>query len=616
MAVCNIFNELKNSTGTFLMFSQYTEDLTRGATQKTYYHIVPSKFITANVNYENFNNTTLVLELQNKFENGCAICRKAMEEVWTPIHSSNLFWDMMFDSNLLTMKDYKIVDKNKSEIFVNKIDEINYIGDINIQSYNEHDGIGYSEVYCYIPNDAKEYRYGRDVVDTIGDTYTSGDVIEGYDFDELNAGWTQIHEAINYHPYKETSILMDSDDVISIDSDKFNINTVILLYDIYSVNQLGDEVIYKNIPMGIYFTGLIDAGKMTNEITKYVYNKDIYGMGTSYGLRVCSRYTVSPNQDNIKVLDVTVRDDNYAAISMIMSQMSKSQNKMDEIISKIQNKADMDKELLAIFKNSKTNVPYIRKVNGISHWFVNGRNQGPVLGEMDCEYIPYEKEEIYNMLYNSNAIIIKLFAHRLNGNDYVFEYGKDNPQDVMIRWEITYNDNPIEPDELYLNGIQLDPSTLNIVENSTYNTKTYNLLLKKDDLIKEAKTSIYWCYPTFFGSIPCASCQRDDHSLNPQVTDITNLQKYLRISKENEFTYTNLAYTDINNPLGAIDHICLAYPKEYGYLTSVTDEYGYEYIDDFEVYEKEIFIDNKNVSYYVYIDHTPAEVQDYKLKFK
>jgi hypothetical protein len=36
---------------------------------------------------------------------------------------------------------------------------IKYIGDINIYSNQEVDGMSYNEIYCYIPNDAKSQRW-------------------------------------------------------------------------------------------------------------------------------------------------------------------------------------------------------------------------------------------------------------------------------------------------------------------------------------------------------------------------------------------------------------------------------------------------------------------------
>ena len=117
------------------------------------------------------------------------------------------------------------------------------------------------------------------------------------------------------------------ENITNVDSKSFNINTIVLLYDVYS----GDEKLYDSVPLGIYFTGLIDGG-MTNQITKYVSNEDIYNSGTSYGLRVCSRFTANPTNGNLTIQNVTMEDNSYSELSRVLSQISISQNKMDEIL--------------------------------------------------------------------------------------------------------------------------------------------------------------------------------------------------------------------------------------------------------------------------------------------
>ena len=62
MAVCNIFNSLANTTGTFLTFSQYVEDLTRNYAQGDTYKVVPSKFIALNIDYSNINELIKVIK--------------------------------------------------------------------------------------------------------------------------------------------------------------------------------------------------------------------------------------------------------------------------------------------------------------------------------------------------------------------------------------------------------------------------------------------------------------------------------------------------------------------------------------------------------------------------
>ena len=154
----------------------------------------------------------------------------------------------------------------------------------------------------------------------------------------------------------------------------FKFNTVIVFYDII----VGDKEEYTNIPLGMFVTGLISDGKMDNEVTKYVSNEDIYGAGTSYGLRICNRFVVSPNGTEIKYdTDISSGEDEmFPALAQVMSAMTDSQSKMDEVISNLHEYQDGIKEHLAQFKNSRVNIPYILYVNDIPYWFINGRNTG------------------------------------------------------------------------------------------------------------------------------------------------------------------------------------------------------------------------------------------------
>ena len=599
MAVCNIFGHLKYNTGNFLTFSQYVEDLTRESTQSVYYRVTPSKFVALDVDYSNFNDYKLVKDLQDVFENGCAVCRGQITDKWTPDMSTNLFWKSLFDMKLISS------DEN------NYINEIKYVGDINIQSYNEYNGVGYSEIYCYIPNEAKEFKYQYSSNTSNQITYYSNSTIEGYSAEEFDGAI--IAEKLSYMPYIKTNFSWFDDalNTIKLDSNKFQINTIVVLYDILTKTENGSNQLYKNVPLGIYFPGSIEDGKMTNSITKYISNEDIFGAGTSYGLRICSRFSVSPGQNNIKVVDVTVDNDNYSIISQVMSQMAKSQEKMDEILTKVQSNNLAEKELLSIFKNSKTNVPYIKNINGVSYWFVNGRNIGSVLGDVDCECVPYDNQDIIDMLNKSLSLLLRMSACNANGVK-VFDYSTDEAQDIIIKWEVLFNNEVVRPDEIYLNGDSIDANLNTMMKNNIYNTTTYSMSVKKEGLVADASDTVYFVWPTFFGTLPCDETCGDGviHTFKPTEIAVKSLDKYVNISKSNTYTYTNMT-----RPNGNTDHLILAYPCEFGPLSSILDEYKYEYLDDFIRHDMEFNFNGKKIPYYVYVDKTPAEVENFSLKF-
>lgn len=374
MAICNVFKELTKSNGTFFTFSQYAEDLTKHQSNNSY-KVIPSRFICCDVNYSSFDNKTLPNLLQNNFENGCSFLRDNLPNDWTPEISKNLFWNEI-GSNLLLAKD-----KNS----------IVYCGDISIQSYSEQDNIGYNEIYCYIPNDAKKMSFSiTESKEQPKSKQYNSEYICGYDGNDL--GFTGLLDIEHVYPFQDSSVLKDynyqynNKYIINLNSgtntnnDSFKFNTVVVFYDISN-----GDVKYENIPLGMFVTGTIYEGKMVGEITKYVNNGDIYYSGTSYGLRICNRFVVSPNSTELQDTIVNSEEDvNYPALAQVMSAMTDSQSKMDEVINSIHKYQDGIKTHLAQFKDSRVNIPYIRYINEVPYWFVNGKNTDvPVWGNFE-----------------------------------------------------------------------------------------------------------------------------------------------------------------------------------------------------------------------------------------
>lgn len=401
MAICNIFKELTKSNGTFFTFSQYAEDLTKHQSNNSY-KVIPSRFICCDVDYSSFDNKTLPNLLQNNFENGCSFLRDNLPNDWTPEISKNLFWNEIGEKLLLSDNSNSIV----------------YCGDINIQSYSEQDNIGYNEIYCYIPNDAKKMKFNFESKNTLNTSLKyDKDFICGYDGNDL--GFTGLLDIEHVYPFQDSSVLngynYQYNDKYDIDlssytyttDTSFKFNTVVVFYDISN-----GDVKFKNIPLGMFVTGTISEKDqiMSGEITKYVSNGDIYDSGTSYGLRICNRFVVSPNSTELQNTTVinSEEDGDYPALAQVMSAMTDSQSKMDEVINSIHKYQDGIKEHLAQFKDSRVNIPYIRYINEVPYWFVNGKNTNvPVWGGI--EYITGEfGEEIkeLNKTVNNNTIDI------------------------------------------------------------------------------------------------------------------------------------------------------------------------------------------------------------------
>lgn len=412
MAICNVFKELTKSNGTFFTFSQYAEDLTKHQSNNSY-KVIPSKFICCDVDYSLFDNKTLPNLLQNNFENGCSFLRDILPNDWTPEISKILFWNEI-GSNLL---------------LANGKNSIVYCGDINIQSYSEQDNIGYNEIYCYIPNDAKKMSFSvTESEEQPKYEQYNGEYICGYDSNDLD--FTGLLDIEHVYQVRDASLkslgLKDYkyryNDKYDIDlssytyttDTSFKFNTVVVFYDISN-----GDVKFKNIPLGVFVTGTIDEGKMVGEITKYVSNGDIYYSGTSYGLRICNRFVVSPNGTELKNTTVinSEEDGDYPALAQVMSAMTDSQSKMDEVINSIHNYQDGIKEHLAQFKNSRVNIPYILYVNNIPYWFINGKNTNvPVWGGVEAL-----RTTVSDLNEKAKGVIkikeIGIFEY--NGGDYV-----------------------------------------------------------------------------------------------------------------------------------------------------------------------------------------------------
>lgn len=257
MAICNLIKPLdKNNTGKFIMFSQYTEDLTKNNAEGFKYHVVPSKFIAAYIQYALNDeavdwNEHIALILQNHFENGCAVCKNNKDIKWTPDMSANLFWNTMINQGIITTL------KNKGDgtrVEWNSVKEFMYVNDINVQSYDVIDGMGYSEVYCYIPNDAKRIDYEISTVNANPRNIKSeSNHLEGYPnkiVDNLRAINYSVDKTVEFQ-YENPKLGYKVND-----NKEFDVNTIIVLYDINSVDDKGNVInLYKNIPMGIYLPG-------------------------------------------------------------------------------------------------------------------------------------------------------------------------------------------------------------------------------------------------------------------------------------------------------------------------------------------------------------------------
>lgn len=419
MAVCNLFNRFDNASGNFMMFSQYVEDITKNYVESDNWKVVPTQFVVLDIDYTKIDkfkvmpndeefNIGIPKYFQNCFENACAYGRSyyadwasktgsIKSKKWNPEISRNLFWNAMFDGKFLHTSKYGET---------NIIDEVVYFGNINMHSFNDHKGMGYGEVYCYVPTDAAKKRCQ---VVKITDSDPEGRKSEIPPFATLLQGHTDRYienYTQEYFYNRDFSMTFDDNTVgelLNTQDNFYNFNTIVVLYSVFK--KLNDkwEVEYANIPLGMYVTGRFENEKLTNTVTKYCTTS--YGTGTSYGLRICTRFSVNPNGAIIKNSDIIADDSNYTNLCQLMTSMNENLSKMMDVVKSSQNTSQQYKDLLSIFRNNKTNVPYVKDINGTDYWFINGRFVSAVGGDGyagGCQQLAPEtiQKRIDNLLDN------------------------------------------------------------------------------------------------------------------------------------------------------------------------------------------------------------------------
>ena len=430
MAVCNLFNTLENPSGNFLMFSQYIEDITKNYAKGNDYKVVPSRFVVLNIDYSKINelvtackydmslNEAIPKYFQNCFENACAYGRvnyskfaetvaNVKNQTWTPEISRNLFWNFMFDGGLCTKSEY-------GNTF--RLNEIVYWDDITIQTYDNHNGMGYGETYCYIPaGSGKKNCQVVSFMDTtklprVVDSSNKNILLEGHK-DKYVEGYSQ-----DYYYNRDYSMTFDDPSLMTLvdSSDSmYEFNTIVLLYDVY--RKVGDNWVdlYKYIPMGIYFTGRFDGTNTTNHVRKYV--TTTFGVGTSYGLRICTRFSVAPNGVILSDNETIIDSEDLSTTCRLMSTMSESLSLMMGMVKSMNDTTQQYKEILSTIRNNRTNVPYVKDVNGSDWWFVNGR---PVTG-ISAQYDDCCNELSADIINQRIEAIKKTLTDENKDNDYM-----------------------------------------------------------------------------------------------------------------------------------------------------------------------------------------------------
>ena len=402
--VCNVFRPLQSKIGNFLLFSQYVEDLSR-STVDDGYNVIPSKFVCLNLTATDINNIVFAINnvdmlasqedsfngvipqiFQNSFENSISIAKNQFgSEFEKHNFATNFWWHMGY-----FLGEYENV--------FNLNEKIKYVKDIDLLTWKD----GFADLILNIPSGSSEQQW---IVNTDTDPSRVWDSVEGFcndcgmtalSFNNFIEGWKSeeltesdiVNGALNEGSYdfglgalgetqstvdnKEDSVFENmfiQDSKYAPTEESFDFNTIIVLYDVKE-----GESEYKDVPMGIFFTGDIDdSGNIGNPVTIYSSNEDAYGAGTGWSLRISTKFSNTP-QGLLKVEEVAV--DSKVLESSLSAQLSA----VAELIKTVRGNFAENMKISNDLKNQineysnivKTNIPYI--VDG--YWWVNGVNTG------------------------------------------------------------------------------------------------------------------------------------------------------------------------------------------------------------------------------------------------
>ena len=618
MAVCNLFKELTKPTGNFLVFSQYTDDMVRFAVEHDAYTIEPSSFAAFDINYSGLASNPKLKEdtingripemLQNYFENACAFLKNDATVAWNPELSAQILMRTLKDFGLIT------IGQAGGDKFIN---ELKYQGDIDIQSYTENNGMGFGEIYCYIPNNANAKRYLYVYSDDEGNFRDNEKgYIEGWTRQELEDRGLIDGTINNPSRYIFSPILTPTGAVIHQEDTSYKFNTIVVYYNVVQYNNDGAtrNVIYKNVPYGIYITGLWDNEKsaISNEVVKYTGSDEIFGEGTSYGLRICSKFVVLPD-GALKVFNVNTNTENYSAFAQAMSKMAESQAKMDEILKELQAYKSAISSQLAEFKNARVNVPYIVNIGGENYWFVNGRNLG----------VKTDSHKLYHGFGNNTdgGIDQAVLSQRIKDIEDIINrltisftartsvFPLNERANVVLDWVIKRGDVEVNPTSItsmvlqYKDANHNDWTTRLSIEDKTTRQITvqadiptnYRLvvMIGTQEYISST-VSISFASSSYLGYI--------DESEHHEGTVIaSSLEAKFKAGKG---TWDNLNPSD--------NCIQILYPKEFGAAKSIYDTINnQEYLPDFWCTETT----KDGVAYYVYTLKHNVEANNMVLKF-
>lgn len=329
------------ASGRFIPFAQYNQDLTR--TMSGLCQIYPSRHITVTIGSTNVD--TLVSNADkeaDKIRNGATVA--------TGINYGEI-----------RSKLYEAINTKVQYPDSRTAEGAPAMGEINFISHELQGGWMYNDIYVHVtPDEGKKTIIMQP---------------SGFSVNPKRTGLDYAVETKEYRQYDSTRKNLKFD-------------AIILYYNLYMIDPTSHtadtEPVVVDMPLGIYVLG--------SPATVQINNDAVYGAGAAWSTRIVSRIATKSTIAAVS----TDRNQEYATLARVLSEFGDIAETMDTIIhsrdgiatksrstrttdSLALNPEDIKAYLEEFRRLSAVNVPYIKD----NHWFVNGRDLGPVSGEVN-----------------------------------------------------------------------------------------------------------------------------------------------------------------------------------------------------------------------------------------
>lgn len=213
----------------------------------------------------------------------------------------------------------------------------------------------------------------------LGDVVAAGDITLQQSEVEAGIAYSEIFIHVDGEKLRRSYIylpdepLRETDPIINellgkpiqqpgVAENKIEFDRIVVLYNLYRKAEsetLEDMIVFRDYPLGL----------LELESTQTLYIDSKFGGGTSWSTRLMSR--VATGRAHVETPST-----DYHTLTRLLTEVGRSQSKMDEIVKTRIGHLDTFKSYMDRFRNEQSiNVPYI--IAG--RWFVNGKDIGPVV---------------------------------------------------------------------------------------------------------------------------------------------------------------------------------------------------------------------------------------------